>query len=808
MFSDLRYAFRELLKSTGFTAVVVLSLGLAIGANTALFGVVYALVLRPLPVPEPEGLRFVNQQKENGHPGFSYPAYRHLSEQGASLATVAAFVSISPAMVSVAGGALESLDREYVSASYFDVLGLAPAAGRFFAHAEDTSEPSFVIIGYKYWERAFSRSPAAIGATLNRDGRPFTIVGVAPRGFSGVVPERHTQLWFPISANMWRNGRYDPAWGVNDHTNEWYRLLARLKPAVSASEATAAFGAFNQAHLQTRAIERGESDASRLLSRGVTLSSAEAGYSAVGQKLMKPFTVLLVLVALLVVLASLNLGNMLFVRARARARELAIRLAIGAGRAHLVRLMLTESLLLTLLGGAAGHLVALWGGPALVAVYGLTVNVSPDSRVFAYTGAVSVLAGLIAGLVPAIQASRSNLSAALKGSDSPAQFGRWHMGRLMVAAQVAFSLVLLAGAVLFGRNLGKLHSTPMGFERSQMVLFDVVPAAGGAGDNGESTRRLMERLRQLPGVTSVGAGRDIPSSAPPVTITVEGYSPQPGESMEVEMRDIAGGYLETLQTPLLAGRSFEERDCRKDAAKVAVVSASLARRFFGDANPLGRRVGTGAAKTVEIVGVVADAKLAGPKAQTPPQLFVPAVGQIGSNTTILLRTSTDPGLFMATLPAFVQDAAPDVRMFRLHTLEQAIDTVIAQDRMLAGLSGFFGLLALLLATLGVFGVVSHAVNQRTKEIAIRIALGARRENVLASIVGETLVLLGLGLALGLGGAITGERLVASLLFETPPGNPTTFATATAALCIAALLACWLPAWRATRVSPVVALRSE
>lgn len=808
---DVRYVVRTLWRSPVFTTTSVLILALGIGATTVLFGVVNALMLRPLPVPQPGALRFLNQvRSDSAHPGFSFPAFRRLRDNSGGVATVAAFISASPTVACTANGPSEPVHREYVSASYFPTLGLVPAAGRFFVPEEDTRDSTMVIIGYNYWRRHFGCSPAAIGATLSCNGRSFTIVGVAPTGFSGIVPEKETQVWFQISNNMWRHGRCDPLWGASDTANEWYRLLVRLQPGVSETQAAGAFAAINDTYLRNWAWGLEVPARAKLLARSVRLETAESGYSFLGRQYLRPLVVLLVLVGLLLLLTCLNIGGLLLARTAARSRELAVRLAVGAGRGQLVRLLAIESLVLAGLGGTIGCLVAVWGAPVLAGIYDLTIDVGPDAAVLGGAWGVSMVCGLLFGLLPAFKAGRETVALALNGAPTRPRASRWSAARCLVAVQMAFALVLVFGAALFSRSLGRLYAVPAGFASERLVLCDLVTAEGRTAVDREAVDRLCDRLCQMPDVISVGAGRPVPSSAPPASIVVDGYVPQPGESMLVPNREIGAGYFETMGVPIVAGRQFSPQDAVPGSPPVIVVNASFARRFYGETSPLGRTVevdmspvGGGNRGRFEIVGVVADARFAGLRNKPQPEFYLPWGG-----STLFVRTTAAPEPLLASLNGMVQREEPGLRASQVRTLEQAIGVTLAQDRMLASLSGLFGGLALFIAALGVYGAVAQATSRRTREIAIRMALGGQRLRVLALMMKDTLGQLLLGVSVGVVGAIAGGRCASPLLYELEPGDPILLVAVVSVLGCAALVSCWLPARRAVRINPVEVLRAE
>ncbi len=801
--NDLRFALRQLLKNPGFTVVAVLTLALGIGANTAIYSLIYALMLRALPVPRPEELRFIAQQTPDGKVmGISYPAYQLLHDRSRSFAALGSVGVPGPLLTSTPDGGLETVRREYASSGYFAALGLRPAAGRFFTHDEDRTPSSLVVISHAFWRRHYHTSPQAIGAPFDKMGKPFTIIGVAPEGFTGITPEFATEVWFQES-----DGRIGVA--NVDAWEDWYPVLGRLNPGVSERQAMAEIAVIYQGYLQERTRTLPATERGSFLQRRIVLTRGGAGDSRLGHRMQKPLAVLMAMVAMVLLLACANIASMLQARAAARAREIAIRLAIGASRRRVVQQLLVESLLLSALGGCVGLLFANWGTNALAGAYGTTIDVSPDLRVLAFTVAVSLAAGLLFGLGPALQATRRGVAPVLKGIHPTARTSAGNAGGLLVIAQVALAVLLVVGAGLFARTLANFKSLDMGFNREQVVIADVVTPRGYGPEADPALWRLIDTIRALPGVVSA-AGGTVPADTPLHAVEVDGQPARPGEKPVAQFRDVTDGFFQTLGTPLLQGRVYERRDCRTNAA-VAIVYARFARRFLGIGSPLGQRVNViepyrnSSVGRFEIVGVVGDARYATPKTRPVPEIFTASSRLWGGR--LLIRTS-HPRALMATLPRLVRENEPDLRVLGTDTLDAAIDQSLAQDWMLAGLSGFFGLLALLLASLGVFGVISQAVGQRTRELGIRMALGAQRVSVLWLVLRRTLTLLGLGLAIGLVLTLAAGRLVTSLLYGLEPADPATLITAILVLAGLGLLAGYLPARRAAKVDPMVALRCE
>lgn len=811
---DLKYSVRSLRRHPGSTAASVALLALAIGANTAVFSIIYGFLWRALPVPHPEELRLAWQQIPGEDPKpFSFPVYRMLLENAKTVAGVATFQVSSPALFSTGqNGSLESLYREYVSSTYFTVLGLRPAAGRFFTAAEDRTISTALVIGFDYWQRQFNGDPGAVGSTLYMNKKPFTIIGVMPKGFTGIAPERPTQIWTQITDGMWNQGRNDPDHIIHNHGYEYYRILVRLRPDRSEAQAvTEMKGIFKQC-LALRVRDLPAADHARILARNLALSPGGAGYSWMGHRYLKPLTVLMILVGLVLLLACAHLANLLLARTVARAREMAIRLAVGAARRHLIRQLLMESWLLALLSGGFAVLFAYWGAASLTRLYQITINVKPDLHLLAFTAGVTLLTGLLFGLWPAWAGSRSSLAALLKSAGSGARGGIGQIGRILVVAQVAISVILLAGAGLFSRTLGSLKGLDPGYDAKNVIITKVVTPSGYAKEANQPFWRTIDKLRHAPGVIAAAGGL-VAADTPMDPVEPEDGSSPSAPPIQTQWREITDGFFETLRTPLLKGRAIERRDCGQHQRHLAVVNETLARALCGDSDPLGKRFyirdthgPSGRIGPLEIVGVVADARYGSLKQQPTCEVFTPIGESYGGQ--IVIRLAMDPRAFVAKLPHWIQQNEPGLRVLETTSLTTAKDHSITQERMLASLSGFFGLIGLVLAALGIFGVVSYNMVQRTQEIGIRMALGASRWNILCMVMQEVFFLITAGLAIGLPVVLAQSRLVASLLYEVQPNDPATLIGAVLLLGATALLGAYLPARRATRMSPLSALRLE
>lgn len=808
MKNDLKFAVRQLLRNPGFALVAVLTLVLGIGANTAVFSLIYALLLRYMPVPQPEQLRFISQVTPEGEQqGLSYAAYLALREQCRSLAAMGSINSPGPTLARSPSGNLEQVRREYAGAGYFAALGFSPAAGRFFTYEEDRAESAKVIISHRYWQRHYNLDPKAIGSILYpKLAKPYTIIGVMPPGYSGIIPEYSTDIWFQESDG--RNGvRNEPV------SHGWYKPLARLKPGVSEEQALAELNGLFRGYLEARTAGLSEAERAGLLGRRIVLTAGGSGFSPLGRQLQKPLLVLMILVGLVLLLACANIGNMLLARTATRAREIAIRLAVGASRRHLIRQMLLESLVLAGLGGLGGALFAYWGARVLMNIYGLKMEVSLDFRLLAFTAGLALGSGLLFGLLPAWQGARARLAPVLKSPGLSDRRTRWSPGKWLVISQVALSIILLTGAGLFVRTLANLLGQETGFAAQNVIMAFVVTTDGYSPKADPAIWRLIEKMRQIPTVTSVATGV-IPENRPRYSVRAIGYPASAEDLPEAQLREgVSDGLFETLRTPILQGRAIARSDCGRNKPKVAVVNESFARCYFGPDNPLGKQVElsgnygmAGKLGPFEIIGVVADARYASPKEKPTPEIFVPNTEFWGAH--LLVRTTGKARALMAALPQLVRQSEPDLRVIEMKTMEEAVNANLVQERLLASLSGFFGLTALLLASLGIFGVISYSVHRRTREFGVRMALGARPGLVLWMVLQETLLLLGIGVAMGIPLILAGGRFLNSMLFGLPPTDPVTLIAAVLVLSGVALLAGYIPARRAAQVHPMAALRYD
>ena len=836
LWQDLRYGARMLMKNLGFTAMAVLSLALGIGANAAIFSLLDAMLLKSLPVKQPEQLVFL----ESGAPGFkrssniSYAEFEQLQRQDQALSG-ACFFSYTTRLNASMNGQSEMVEGQIVSGGFFSVLGVQAMMGRTFTTADDkeSGEQAVAVISHGYWHRRFGAHPAVVGQSVVLNGAPFTITGVTPPEFFGVILGNAPDIFLPSAAG----DRILPSRSRLREGSMPF-VLARLEFGVAKEQAAAALTlALQQARLSELGTALTAEKQQAIRQQTVNLLPAGRGFSGLRQQYSQPLRLLLAAVALVLLIACANVANLLLARATARRKEIAVRLALGASRFRLTRQLLAESLLLALLGGTAGLLLASWCSGLLVAVVAsgrnpitagshLSLNVPLDARVLGFTALVSLLAAVIFGLAPAWRATRVELSPALKetfgGLRSGARF-RW--GKLLVVMQVALSLTLLIGAGLFVRSLSKLKSADLGFKRENVFLFSVDPQLIGYQPNQivNLYKEMLERLATVPGVESVSLTRQglLSGGGTQGSIKVPGHTPAASENSFTKTREktelnvpwfaqVGPRFFETLGMTLLRGRDFGPQD-HETSMKVAVINEAFARYYFGHEDPIGRRFDRGGdGGEVEIVGVVKDAKATTIQEQTPRTFYVPFLQDPGAwrETTFQVRTAGEPLNLASTIRTVVLEIEPNLSIFRVRTLAAQVDESIGQERLVTTLASLFGLLALLLTCAGLYGVMSYSVSQRTSEIGIRMALGAQTDDVLRLVVKQGMGLVLVGATIGWGAALALTRLLANLLFGVKATDPLTFVTVTMLLAAIALLACWFPARRASHVDPMIALRSE
>lgn len=814
---DLAYALRSMRRAPGFTAVAALSLALAIGANTAIFSLVNVLMLRGLRVASPHQLVEIGRLSQSGRGNFSYPIYERIRDQNTVLSGV--FTMQSGTLQATIAEAVDQPIGRFVSGGFFEVLGVSPAVGRMLAPDDDrsagTEGSTVAVIGYGLWRREFGGDPAVVGKTLTIDSVPFTIVGVLPRTFQGLIVGRPDDFFIPIGSEPRLRRK---TWLPNRDFN-WLTVGGRLKPGISRETAKANLDVVFGRFLEDWASGLSSGDRQReLRAERLAIDSARAGLSAPRREFSRPVLLLMGAVSLVLLIACANVVNLLLARGMARRREIGLRLAIGASRGRLVRQLLTESAALGLVGGAAGLAFATWGTRLIAAFIAdgdpaVSFDIAPDGRVLVFTAVISLGSALVAGLAPALRAARTNVTPGMRDDGHTPNVSRtstfWT--RTLIAAQVALSLLLLTGASLLVTSLRNLRTFDAGFDRDHVLKMGLNPARGGyTGDRRvEYYRQVLERARNAPGVRAAGLSLVTPISGGGVDLSfgVEGRPREPGAIVYVN--EVSDGYFAAMGTTLLVGRDFVPK-VGPSSTFVAVINDALSRRYFNGENPIGRRVRLGSQEGLEIIGVVANAKYASLREEDHPTIYVDALQKRDNawGLTLAVRTWGDPVSFDTAIRREVQAVARTVPITQGAPLSAQIERSLVKERLMTRILSAFAALALLLASVGLYGVLGYAVTRRTNEIGIRLALGATRGTVLWSVVRESWTLVAIGVAIGVPAALALTQLLSSLLYGVTPTDPWVLGGAVACLFVVALAAASQPAWRAVRVDPLVALRYE
>jgi predicted permease len=834
LLKDIRYGLRSLRKRPGFALVAIITLGLGIGANTAIFTLVNAVLLKQLPVSKPEELVLFSSATGEGTSiddtpragrwdRYSYASYQHLRAHNQSFQDVTAVRSGS-ARLSVRGiGSGDTAQRasgQLVAGNYFSVLGVTAMRGRVLMPSDDApnAQPA-AVVSFNYWQQQLSSDPTIVNKTLVINGTNFTVVGITPPEFFGERIRRSPDFWLPLAfqpqVELRRSYLEDP---------QVYFLtpIGRLKPSVTLAQANADLNVSLRQFLTEQAgSQLNDGFRSRIEKAHIELISGAGGISGLRTLYSKPLRMLMAIVGMVLLIACANVGSLLLSRAAGRKAEMSLRMALGASRIRIIRQLLTESMLLAALGGVVGVLISYWGVKLLVsfAANEAPLETKPDLMVLLFTAGVSIVSGVLFGLIPAIRASKTDLSSAMK--EKTATRGRRFIlnpSSAMVILQVALSMVLLTGAGLFARSLAKLQNQDMGFDRANVLLVGVDPRLAGykAEQLPSLYRQLFDRLHTLPGVRSVTMATYSPMSGSGrnSTVQVQGYTAQPGEDQDVE--DILAGpeYIETLGARLMLGRGIEVRDTLA-APRVAVVNEAFAAHYFKDQNPIGRTLSfdgdDGKPNPIEIIGVIADVMSQSTRTKAQRAVYRPILQQPDESAFLVnfhLRTVDDPAAIAGATRAAISQVDSKLPIFDLKTLDNQLQEKLKQDRLITRLVGFFGALALLLAAIGLYGVMAHGVARRTNEIGIRMALGARGGRIAWMILRETFVLVVIGLLLGVPVALASAKLISAQLFGMQPNDPLTLIGAALVLSFVALLAGYLPARRAARVNPLTALRYE
>jgi predicted permease len=805
LWRDVRYGSRLLRRSPSLTATAVLTLALGIGANVAIFSFVEAVLLRTLPVRDPKALAIVRAlTRQGGRDWFSHTDYEWLRDHTRVFTGMAASAVWKVNLD--AGDRKERVTAELVSGNYFGVLGLEPAAGRLIALDDDRQGRAVAVLSYAYWQRAFGGRDDALGKDLRLEKTSLAIVGVAPPGFQGEFAGDPPDFWLPLGAQPAVSGRSS----LRTRNQSWLGIIARLRPDLTMAQAQAAMKPLLEALRADLRV-----DAQNDYLGGLGIEPGGGGVSNLRDYYAGPLRLLMALVAVVLLIACANVANLLLARSAARRREFAVRLALGAGRARLVRQLLTESFLLAAMACAAGLGIARGVVQVLLSVSEVKgLDVSLNLEVLGFAVAVSCAAAVAFGLAPAIQGNGIDPWTTLKDGKMAGAGGRiFNPSRLLVVAQTALSLVLLVASGLLLRTFLNLKAVHPGFDEQvlEAKLDPSLVSASGAALSHE----LLERLSAVPGVDKVsfsqfGFGQ---GASRICCITPEGYAPRANEDKNVRIQPVSPEYFRVMGIPVLAGRPFTDTD-RAGAPRVAVINETMARHYFRDVNPVGKRFAWWPTdpKDIEIVGVVPDAKYDNLRQETPRLVYLPALQNGSAPNFVQIRgTRRDSRLSAAQLAdcrAAIRSVSPNLRIVALEPLTAAVNRTLAPDRLVSWLAAGFGVLAMLLTSVGLYGVLAYTVARRTSEFGIRLALGAERSSVLRMVMREALMLVGVGAALGVTVAISVSHLATKLLFRVQPNDPLTLVAAAAVLIAVAAAASYGPARRATAVEPITALRHE
>ena len=814
LWHDVTFGSRVLRRNPLFAITAILSLGLGIGATTTIFSLVNALLLRHVDVVEPRQLVEIGRTTQFGRgTAFSYPAYERLRDENSVFTGV---LALSKSTIAGQGSSGATASGRFVSGNFFEVLGLKPHAGRLLSAEDDhaAARATVAVISHRFWQREFGGSFAALGQTVRIDPVSFTIAGIAPAGFDDLVVGRPADFFIPMASEpiVRRNSV------LRSPPSSWIGIVGRLKAQVTSATAQANLEPIFARFMTDLSADVKDGEArQRLRAQRVFVQSASTGVSDLRRDYSRPVLLLMGAVSLVLLIACANVVNLLLARGVARGREIALRLAIGASRGRVSRQLLTESALLGVAGAALGLIVAAFGAPLILrlVIQGgapVDLDVTPDARVLFFTASAALAASLLAGVFPALRTARVDITpsfnAGPRALSTSRESTRW--GHALVAGQVALSLLLVAGATLVGATLRNMKAVDPGFDAEHVVLLNVDP--GRVGYSGERRvqyfRDILAAVRAMPGVRAATLSSITPMSGGGIDqpITIEGRAREPG--MMVLANRMSEGFFATLAIPMLLGRDFAEQDAGR-ATAVAVVNDAFAKRYFRSENPIGRRFMLSGPQPLEIIGVVANSKYYSLRDGDAPTVYLYAPDTSESRgTTLSVRTAGDPLAAASAIRDQVRSVAAGVPILQPQTLSRQVDGTLRTERLIAWLLGAFAVLALALASVGLYGVLGYAVARRTSEIGLRLALGATRGAVLRAVLRQSLAVVAIGVAVGLPASLLLSRPLGGLLYGVTASDPGVLAGATGCLVVVALMAAALPAWRAARVDPMIALRHE
>jgi predicted permease len=822
---DIAYALRSMRQNAGFTVVVLLTLALGIGANTSTFTLIDALVLRPLPVPHPEQLVSIGNPARVGglsegtprNDVASYPLYADVRDNTKLLSGLYASGRASRLDMLVDRGQTEPEHPRgrFVAGNYFSVLQVPAALGRTFSTDEDRAPAAapVVVISYAYWVNRFAGDRSIVGRSVTLNGVPLTVIGVAPRWFAGDIVGSRIEVWIPL---MEQPALMPNARALDRRDLSWLLMMGRLRPGATLAQARSELTSIENRSLIDNALPADRAGIEKdVRKKPLQVGSGARGFSYYRKVLAAPLFILMAAVSIVLLIVCANLANLMLARAAARGREMSVRMALGANRARLVLQLLTESILLALVGGALGVLLAVWGSSALIAMSGgAQVEPKLDARVLVFTAAMSLATAILFGLVPALRATRVELQSALRAqgrgvSNAERGTGRFGLGKMLVVAQVALSVLLLVGTGMLVRSMQRLQTTDIGVARDRLLLVEVDAQRAGYKDARLLTlmRGLIARASVTPGVASATLSENGIFSATEsgTNVRVEGFTAQADADSNIAYDDVGPNYFHTIGAHIIEGRDFEARD-NESGAKVAVLNQTAARFFFPHASPLGSHISTDST-TYEIVGVVSDVEEQNLRAEPTRRLYIPAfqIAETPGKFSLEVRTSGDPGLLGETVRRSLATVDPALSM-DVQTLTTLIEDSISQDKLVARVVSIFGILALALAALGLYGVMTYATTRRTSEFGLRMALGAEPGNVLRLVLGEAMLLVAGGVMVGMPAALGAMQLVKHQLYEIGLLDWPSIFIALIVLSASAALAGYVPARRAARVGPLVALR--